>query len=444
MDTLSAVGEFILKFFAGNFFTLVILAGLVTVMFANKSENIRGTVFIGYIIGLLLILVSLLGFEALVISERRDIRLMYLKTCMEYWLYAIIMLLEYLLMTSKKVRPIHFLPLIADIIVTSTAFFGNKLVFWFDRSYTIHTGPLEAVPYVTAGIYIFMLVYSSKQFYSRGDHPRGSIILYISAAVIIACLFEMLDIRENMMDEVAAIATLVFYLYLSSIHHREVSRRLRDQEIMIEKSRTALMQSQLMLMQAQIQPHFIFNSLMAIQAQCLTDPDAVYNSIGDFAGYLRANLDAMSDTRLIPFEQELDNIESYLNLEKINYGERLRVEYDIEVKDFMLPALTVQPLVENAVRHGIGPHEKGGLIVISTREEEDGIVICIKDDGSGASSMTKQQHKRRGIGLDNVRNRLAMMSIGKVEIVQTDEGTSAIIYITRSPERSEDNDNTLS
>ncbi|MBO4877538.1 MAG: histidine kinase [Ruminococcus sp.] len=432
MDTASAIGGFIIEFFAGNFFTLVILAGLVTVMFANKSENIKGTKLIGYIIGLMLILVSLLGFEDWVVSERRDIRLLYFKTLLEYWLYAIIMMLEYLVMTTKNLKRVHLIPLVIDIAVTVTACFGNRLVFWYDRSYTIHTGPLEVVPYITAGVYILLLVYSSKQFYSKGDHPRGSIILYISAAVIIACLFELLDIRENMMDEVASIATLVFYLYLSTVHHREVGQRLKDQEIMIEKSRAALMQSQLRLMQAQIQPHFIFNSLMAIQAQCLTDPDEVYNSIGDFAGYLRANLDAMTDTRLITFEQELDNIESYLNLEKINYGDRLRVEYDLQIKGFMLPALTVQPLVENAVRHGIGPHEKGGLIVISTYEEGDNIVICIKDDGSGASSMTQQQHKRRGIGLENVRNRLAMTQIGSVEIVQTDEGTSAMIYIKNS------------
>ena len=432
MDTASAIGGFIIEFFAGNFFTLVILAGLVTVMFANKSENIKGTKLIGYIIGLMMILVSLLGFEDWVVSERRDIRLLYFKTLLEYWLYAIIMMLEYLVMTTKNLKRVHLIPLVIDIAVTVTACFGNRLVFWYDRSYTIHTGPLEVVPYITAGVYILLLVYSSKQFYSKGDHPRGSIILYISAAVIIACLFELLDIRENMMDEVASIATLVFYLYLSTVHHREVGQRLKDQEIMIEKSRAALMQSQLRLMQAQIQPHFIFNSLMAIQAQCLTDPDEVYNSIGDFAGYLRANLDAMTDTRLITFEQELDNIESYLNLEKINYGDRLRVEYDLQIKGFMLPALTVQPLVENAVRHGIGPHEKGGLIVISTYEEGDNIVICIKDDGSGASSMTQQQHKRRGIGLENVRNRLAMTQIGSVEIVQTDEGTSAMIYIKNS------------
>ena len=438
MDTASAIGEFLLEFFAGNYFTLIILAGLITVMFSNKSENIRGTKLIYYIIGLLLILVSLLGFEDWVCRERRDIRLLYFKTLLEYWLYAIIMLLEYLLMTSSKARPFHIFPLAIDVAVTFTAILGNKLVFWYDRAYNIHTGPLEAVPYITAGLYILLLVYSSKQFYSRGDHPRGSIILYISAAVLIACLFEMLDIRENMMDEVSAIATLVFYLYLSSVHHREVSQRLKDQEIMIEKSRAALMQSQLRLMQAQIQPHFIFNSLMAIQAQCLTDPDAVYNSIGDFAGYLRANLDAMTDTRLISFEQELDNIESYLNLEKINYGDRLRVEYDLEETDFMLPALTVQPLVENAVRHGIGPHEKGGLITISTHEEKDRIVIIVRDDGSGVSSMTQQQHKRRGIGLENVRNRLAMTNIGSVEILQTDEGTSAVISIKKSSERSEE------
>ncbi|HBB72221.1 MAG TPA: hypothetical protein DCZ71_06395 [Ruminococcus sp.] len=444
MDTASAIGSFLLDFFAGNYLTLIILAGLAMVMAANKAEKIEGTDLICIVTGLLMILVSLLGFEEWVISEQRDISLLYFKNALEYWLYGFIMFIEYLLMTQNKLKPVLLIPLVIDIIVTSTAFFGNRMVFWYSDDYQMHTGPLEAVPYLTAGIYIIMLLYGSKKFFSKGDQPRGSIIVYIAASVVIACLFEFLDIRENLMDEIASIDTLVYYLYLSAIHHREVSQKLRDQEMMIEKSRAQLMQSQLQLMQSQIQPHFIFNSLMAIQAQCILNPDKVYNSIGDFAGYLRANLDAMSDTRLIPFSQELENIQSYLNLEKINYGDRLQVEYDIDVDDFMLPALTVQPLVENAVRHGIGPHEKGGLIVLATRDDGDSIIVIVTDDGSGASSMTQQQNKRRGIGLANVRNRLAITKIGSVDIIQLDSGTSAVIHIKKNIEGSEDDDNIIS
>ena len=134
---------------------------------------------------------------------------------------------------------------------------------------------------------------------------------------------------------------------------------------------------------------------------------------------------------MISFEQEMENIEAYQDLERENYGDRLQIEYNIECDDFLVPALSVQPLVENAVRHGIGMHEQGGTVGIKVYKTKDSVYIEIKDNGSGKSSITEQQKKRRGIGIENVRTRLMLTETGTLEIIPSDHGTTARIIMKK-------------
>ena len=101
------------------------------------------------------------------------------------------------------------------------------------------------------------------------------------------------------------------------------------------------------------------------------------------------------------------------------------VEYD----DFSIPALLVQPLVENAVRHGIGTYEKGGTVRISTYRKDKNVIIEVIDDGSGKNNITPQQKKRKGIGIDNVRARVNSMVNGTLEIITRENGTTARIEL---------------
>ena len=108
------------------------------------------------------------------------------------------------------------------------------------------------------------------------------------------------------------------------------------------------------------------------------------------------------------------------------------MEYEIECDDFYIPALSVQPLVENAVRHGIGTYEQGGTVRINTYRKDGKIIIEVIDDGSGKRSITAQQEKRKGIGIENVRARLYTISGGKLEIISDEHGTTARIIIEES------------
>ena len=196
----------------------------------------------------------------------------------------------------------------------------------------------------------------------------------------------------------------------------------------LEKSKQELEQSKVRLLVAQIQPHFIYNSIMALQSKC-TDNPVAYNGIESFGNYLRSNFTAMTGSEMIPFEEELKCIKAYLDLERLNYGEKLKVEYDIEIDRFLLPALCVEPLVENAVRYGIGTYKKGGTVKITVRDEPEYIEIEVKDDGSGGNKLTEQQTKRKSIGLENVRLRLKASGMGSFSISQDETGTSAVVRL---------------
>ena len=226
---------------------------------------------------------------------------------------------------------------------------------------------------------------------------------------------------NNIMAVVTALVTFVLY-------EKNKTDVTVQNALELEKSKQELEQSKIRLLVAQIQPHFIYNSLMALQAKSIENPE-VYKGIKNFGDYLRSNFTAMTDNEMIPFEDELKSIKAYLQLEKLNFGDKMKVSYDIEINQFMLPALSVEPLVENAVRYGIGTYEKGGKVRISVRDLPDCIEIEVKDDGSGGNKLTDAQKKRKSIGLENVRLRLKASDMGVLDITQDETGTSAVIRL---------------
>ena len=176
----------------------------------------------------------------------------------------------------------------------------------------------------------------------------------------------------------------------------------------IEKQKNALMLSQ-------INPHFVYNTLSTIASMCDISPkQAKYLTI-DFSQYLRRNIDTLTSEELIPFEQELAHVECYLKIEKARFRERLNVNYSVQCKDFSIPPLTIQPIVENAVKHGITKKAEGGSIRLSTYEEDTHYVIEIIDDGVGFDTEASEMH----VGLKNVRSRIAAMCRGELTVKST-------------------------
>lgn len=207
----------------------------------------------------------------------------------------------------------------------------------------------------------------------------------------------------------------------------EQARIMKEQELELAENRIAVMLSQ-------IQPHFLYNSLVVIKQLIDIDPKQAKSAVVSFSDYLRANLDSLIIKDPIPFTEELEHVNNYLDLEKRRFGEKLSVEYDINVSSFRLPTLSLQPIVENAVRYGIMQKNDGGTIRISTMSEPGFWVISVSDDGVGfeANADTEKDGKRTHVGLSNVKQRLAAMCDGKLEIISVPgEGTTVTIKIPK-------------
>ncbi len=195
-----------------------------------------------------------------------------------------------------------------------------------------------------------------------------------------------------------------------------------------------LVESRIAIAMSQIQPHFLYNALGSISALCDIDPTRARDATDHFAEYLRMNLESMKQITLIPFYTELNHIETYLWLEKMRFGARLQVEFDIQVRDFQIPALSIQPIVENAVKHGVCMKESGGTITISTWDTDRDYFIEVADDGGGftQSDLFNSDNGKLKIGIENVMNRLKMMVDGDIEIQSIpEEGTVVRIRIPK-------------
>ncbi|MBQ8975459.1 MAG: histidine kinase [Oscillospiraceae bacterium] len=185
---------------------------------------------------------------------------------------------------------------------------------------------------------------------------------------------------------------------------------------------------------SQMQPHFLYNALGSIQEIILDDPEYASELIGDFTIHLRSCIRAMASDRPIPFTQELANIRAYTNIERMRLGDKLKIVYDIEPQDFSILPLSVQPLVENAIRHGVYQRGKdGGTVTIRTRELEEAWQITVMDDGVGFDFSAYQDSIERGerdsTGLKNIMFRLDKVMGAEVRI-QSDMGVGTTITIT--------------
>lgn len=191
-------------------------------------------------------------------------------------------------------------------------------------------------------------------------------------------------------------------------------------------------EAEIKIMMSQIQPHFIYNTLASISTLIKIDPDKAEKALDDFTEYLRTNLSSLTETGLISFEDELKHILTYISLEKMRFNDRLNVKFDIRVKDFYLPPLTIQPLVENAIKHGILQNIEGGCIEINTYEENKAYVVEVIDNGVGFDTNNIGIWDNNHIGINNVKTRLNGMCAGTLEITSViDRGTKVVVTISK-------------
>jgi two-component sensor histidine kinase len=183
-------------------------------------------------------------------------------------------------------------------------------------------------------------------------------------------------------------------------------QQLRERERRTLELEARLMQSNLQALKTQLQPHFLFNTLNAIASLVRQNPDAAEDMIGSLSDFLRMVLDTAQQHE-VPLRREIEFLGLYLEIQQARFGERLRIQKEIEpaALNVSVPALILQPLVENSVRHGIEPRETGGTIFIRARRKETSLQFEIRDDGEGLKA-GQLAALREGVGLSNTKARL--------------------------------------
>ncbi len=228
--------------------------------------------------------------------------------------------------------------------------------------------------------------------------------------------------------------------YLSKPFDRqELNTRVKT---LLELKKTAeqAVTAELHFLQAQIKPHFIYNVLNSITALCRTNPEKAREMLINLSNYLRSSFDFKSTGKLVPFAKELDLVKAYLAIEQERFTGRLNVAYDIDPDlNIDLPPLILQPVVENAVRHGLMPKLEGGLLRISAKSWDDHVLLTVTDDGTGIDEakiavifLEKNNNSAGGVGLVNIYKRMnAIYGYGPEIKTKTGAGTEVTLKIPK-------------
>ena len=334
----------------------------------------------------------------------------------------IIALFIFLVSPNKKHIPVNLLVGVNFLIYT-TAFY-SRLSISFTEDNHFYGGPLR---YTCLIISIILLIYNIVEVILEFKKENKKTLLIPILLTILVVVGILLDIfgyyaithRVDYITIMIVSATVFYYIWLHILFvYKHEADLLAQQKIQIALS--------------QIKPHFIYNTLNAIQ-DIDGMPEVAQSAIVDFSKYLRENLDFLTASNLIPFEKELEHVKKYVNLEKLRFGDKINIIFDIGVSDFLIPSLSLQMIVENAIKHGITKKYEGGSVKITSFEKDSKYFIIVEDDGVGfdCNKVMGETH----LGFKNSNERLKHFVNGSLVIEsEIGKGTKVTVVIPKAKE----------
>ncbi len=382
--------------------------------------------------------------------------------------------LEWLWKPGVYPRALFFFLFMLEYVVSHLA---TAAYYWYVHTYIyalrhpeVHTRPASdkkimktIVVVAVAALAMFFSVINKDWIYSMEDFSAGSMTDIYPIAFAVSCVWSIISAIELVKNHRlmpmnqfllmlgyvivptvffivdgffsvslgCVMSGLTFMLIYTRIDNAQ-GERLLENKALLAQSEAEMTETKMELMMSQIQPHFLYNALSSIAFLCTEDPAEAERATNEFSNYLRGNLKFMGSKLPIPFEMELHHVEQYLSIEKRRFSDRLNIVYDIPCKDFLIPALTLQTLVENAVRYGVGARYEPTTVRIESENTADEYLVRIIDNGPGFDPAAKHTDDRRHIGLDGARLRLKEMVNGHLEINSViGKGTTVIIHIPK-------------
>ena len=216
-----------------------------------------------------------------------------------------------------------------------------------------------------------------------------------------------------------------------SINAAAKAKELEMEKIVLNAE---LAESRISTMMSQIRPHFIYNTLGSIEQLCEIDPQKAGELVHDFAKYLRGNFGELDNPKPITMSQEMAHVHHYISIENVRFPD-MTFTFEMNSEDFNIPALTIQPIVENAIKHGLMKLQKGGTIHVVSYETADYYCVSVEDDGVGFDTSVLLDD-RKHVGIRNIRERLKAMVNGSLEIESTvGVGTKVLIKIPKEAKK---------
>jgi signal transduction histidine kinase len=416
-----------LDFLRYDYPSILLVAGLIVLMLSNRKNKLPA-VFTLWIMTIIMVLSLFVEFVCKW-SENdpslADIR--YWTTIIKYLIPPTILMMQVMvLVDTARMRRLLIIPnLINALAVTVGPVVTGLEVLHYDSHYYFVGGPLRVFPFVVSFFYLAVLAVTSFKFFYDVTLQHNAIVVYLAISTVIACILEFTGIISGIVKYVQIVDIYLYYFFLNFVYMTRIREENLEKELSLTQKELELSNTNVRLLQNQISPHFIYNALFIIKALIWTDQQRASDAVDDFSLYIRRNIEAMRSNELIRFSEELEHIKAFLNIENVDNETGLVVEYHIGELDFQLPPLTVEPLVENAIIHGIGTLESGGVITISSEKADGGYRICVEDNGVGFDV----ENTQFGIGLENAKTRLELQCGGRLEIASRPGCTKATVFV---------------
>ena len=410
----------ILDFVSESYMTLMILFGLSSVIVANRGSKIEKIRIINFMILMTFSLILCEFIEEWCDKYNKDYRILYVKAMLIYWLYPLMALMGIYLTIPVKRKLLIAIPQFVNMAITAIDLTGTGFVYHYSVDHSFQGGPMRSITFVVISFYAVIFAVSTVKYIRSDNREQGVIMLFILEMIIVTVVSEYFNFATGYADEIVALSLFVYYCYLMAVNKSNIDAALHKRELELE-------QSKLTLLMTQIKPHFINNSLIAVQELCYENPEKAAELINHFSMYLRNNIEA-SDNQLVPFSKEVEAVKEYLTLEYADSSKVFKTEFKLEYTEFELPSLSVEPLVENAVKHGIDRYSDRSEVHIISYKQGDNVFIEIRDNGKGFD-MNKETLGKGGIGLKNAKKRLELMCKGELTIDRIDGWTVIRIRI---------------
>lgn len=325
----------------------------------------------------------------------------------------------------------HISRWLVQILVAISAIYSLITLFADSFVYTSLFNWYLIVSLIVCGVGLYVAFVALK------DRSREA-VLYLTGTLFIVAgtVNDILVFKQNLDTGYRlGVGLAVFAVIQSFIMAMQYSRFTNERKQLYDK----LHETDLAFMQAQIKPHFIYNALSAISYTVGKDPKKAKELLLDFSDYLRGCFDFSNAAGLTTLAKEMDIVKAYLSIEKERFQDRLNVEYSIEENSHVLiPMLSIQPIVENAVRHGLMPRAEGGTVTIKVWNEKGATHIRVEDDGVGMSESRLKEllaENTSSTGLKNINGRLKLKFGTELKITNREEGGTCVEFaVPRKPQ----------